>query len=135
MTRSVLADTGPLYALADPSDQFHHRAHQELTQLIREKGSVIVTYPILCQAYTLVLRRLGNAYALQWLAEISKSGTLINPDVADFHRASTALKLFSDQPITLVDAVLAQISERLQTPIWTYDRHFTTLRADVWPAN
>jgi predicted nucleic acid-binding protein len=43
--RAVLADTGPLYAAADPDDAHHKRAHQELQKLAREQYEVLVAYP------------------------------------------------------------------------------------------
>jgi hypothetical protein len=59
----VLAYTGPLYAFADPSDQFHDRAHRELEIIVSRNNSVLVVFPVLCEAHTLVLRRLGGRYA------------------------------------------------------------------------
>jgi hypothetical protein len=35
-------------------------------------------------------------------------------------------------PITLVDAVTAAISGKMEIPVRTFDRHFTTMRARVW---
>ena len=40
MKRTVLADTGPLYALADISDQFHERAGREALPRVREDEDV-----------------------------------------------------------------------------------------------
>jgi len=37
MKRAVLADTGPLYAAADPDEEYHARAQRELKRLARDK--------------------------------------------------------------------------------------------------
>jgi predicted nucleic acid-binding protein len=129
---AVLADTGPLYALADPSDQYHSRAAKEL-RLIEKRGiNVTVSYATVCEAYTLVLRRLGGGYSRQWLAEILQGAVLVNPDAGDYMLGAELLERFPDQPITLVDAVTATISVRMEIPVWTFDRHFTTMRSPVW---
>jgi predicted nucleic acid-binding protein len=129
---AVLADTGPLYALSDPSDQYHDRARAEMGAIERRNLTVAVSYATLCEAYTLVLRRLGAAYAHQWLTEILDGAVLLNPEAADYSFAAGQLTRFSDHPITLVDAVTAALSRRLEIPVWTFDRHFTTMRARVW---
>ncbi len=38
----------------------------------------------------------------------------------------------ADHPITLVDALLARLTRRLEVPVWTFDRHFITMRTRVW---
>jgi predicted nucleic acid-binding protein len=116
---AVLTDTGPLYALADPSDQFHARAGEELTALERRGFTVTVSYPVLCEAHTLVLRRLGGRYARQWLAQMLNGALLLNPESADYSFAAAQLDRFPDHPITLVDAVTATMSRRLETPVWS----------------
>ncbi len=45
MSAEVLADTGPLYALTDPSDQFHERAHRELEMIVSRNHPVLVVFP------------------------------------------------------------------------------------------
>jgi predicted nucleic acid-binding protein len=132
MIQAVLADTGPLYALADPSDQFHSRASRELAAIERGGFAVAVSYPTICEAYTLVLRRLGVEYARQWLDEILSGAILWNPEPADYTVSAALLDRFAAHPITLVDAVSVVIGSRLRTPIWSFDRHFTTMRAKVW---
>ena len=69
MSRAVLLDTGPLYALADPSDQYHRRARGQLEQLTSEGRIAALAYPVLAEAYTLVLRRLGLTNVHHWLQE------------------------------------------------------------------
>ena len=44
MTRAVLADTGPLYAAADPDDQYHELAQGQLQALADDELSVVLAY-------------------------------------------------------------------------------------------
>ncbi len=94
--------------------------------------SVLVVFPVLCEAYTLVLRRLGGRYAAGWLKEVLSVSLPVNPDAKDYLDAAQALGKYADQPITLVDAVVAGLTRRLAVPVWTFDRHFVTMRASVW---
>ena len=95
-------------------------------------ATVAVSYATLCETYTLVLRRLGGAYARQWLDEMLDGALLLNPEAADYSQAAAQLTRFSDHPITLVDAVTRSLSRRLEIPVWTFDRHFTTMRTMLW---
>ncbi len=135
MSGVVLADTGPLYALADPSDQFHDRAHRELGTIVSRNNSVLVVFPVLCEAHTLVLRRLGGRYAASWLGEMLAGALPVNPDTNDYLDATVGLRKYSDHPITLVDALLARLTRRLEAPVWTFDRHFVTMRTSVWKSD
>ena len=132
MNRAVLADTGPLYALADPSDQYHVRAQTQLDGLASAGQFVAITYPTLAEAYTLVLRRLGGTYARQWLEEVMDGVMLINPEPADYVRALGLILALPDQSVTVFDAVAAAVSERLGLSVWAYDRHFDLLGAKRW---
>jgi predicted nucleic acid-binding protein len=131
MKDAVLADTGPLYAAVDPHDAHHQRAVQELQQLARSRCEVMVTFPTLLEAYSLVLFRLGRKVALRWLTEMGDAA-LVNPIPEDFRQASAKVQAFPDQPITLFDATLAVLALRLGVRVWTYDHHFDVLRVGVW---
>jgi predicted nucleic acid-binding protein len=132
MKRAVLADTGPLYAAADPDDAHHQRSHRELKRIARDKREVIVAYPTLAEAYTLVLYRLGKEAALSWLDDVRSGVALINPTPEDYQEAMKKVLAFPDQPITLFDATLAVLCSRLGAEVWTYDHHFDLMRAAVW---
>src|ERR1700683_1232825 len=98
MKRAVLADTGPLYAAADIDDAHHRRALAELNRLAHEKREVLVAYPTLCEAYTLVLFRLGKAAASSWLNDVLRGVSMINPVPEDYLDARRKLAAFVDQP-------------------------------------
>ena len=132
MRRAVLADTGPLYAAADPDDAQHRRAHRELRRLARDRREVIVAYPTLSEAYTLVLYRLGKEACSSWLNDVLSGVALVNPTPEDYHEAMKRLLAFADQPITLFDATVAVLGARLGVEVWTYDHHFDLMRAAVW---
>lgn len=132
MRRAVLGDTGPLYAAADPDDAHHQRARRELRRLARDKGEVIVAYPTLSEAYTLVLYRLGKDVASSWMNDVLSGVALANPTPEDYHEAIKKLSAFADQPITLFDATVTVLGDRLGVEVWTYDHHFDLMRAAVW---
>ncbi len=130
--RSVLADTGPLYALVDPDDEHHERAKAELGRLSAEGWILLVAFPILMESYTLVLRRLGVKVAQGWWREIIEGAGLVTPGREDYLEAGRRADRYSDQEITLFDALSAVLSDELEAPIWTYDHHFDVMRATVW---
>lgn len=129
--RVVLADTGPLYAAADPDDAHYKRASQELQRLAREKYEVVVAYPSLLEAYTLVLFRLGRNAASRWLSDMARA-SMVNPTPEDYRQAAATVQALTDQPVTLFDATVAALATRLGLEVWTYDHHFDVMRVGVW---
>jgi len=130
----ILADTGPLYALADVSDQYHSRAGQELLAAGKKGYGIAVSYATVCEAYTLVMRRLGGGYARQWLTEVLAGSVLVNPEAGDYLSAADLIGRFPDQPWTMIDALTAILSAKIKAPVWTFDRHFAAMRATLWRA-
>ena len=131
MTRAVLADTGPMYAANDEADEHHERALREMQDFARDRREVLIAYPILLEAYSLLLFRLGRDAAWAWLAEVS-TVPFISPISEDYGRAFNTVRTLVDQRITLVDATLAALAARLQLEVWTYDHHFDVMRVPVW---
>lgn len=128
----MLADTGPLYALRDPDDGRHARAGGELRRLGTSRLAVAVPYPVLLEAYSLVMRKLGLSEALAFLSHIEAAYPTLLAERPDHEAASRSVRRYPDQDITMVDAVVASMAARLSVPVWTHDHHFDTLGAEVW---
>lgn len=127
-----MADAGPLYAAAVPSDQFHDRAREDLERLAREGYMVMVAYPTLLETQSLILRRAHPTAVAGWLRELSAGVEFVNPAPEDYRRAIERTRSYPDQTITLFDAVAAVLGERLELPVWTFDHHFDIPRVEVW---
>jgi predicted nucleic acid-binding protein len=132
MKAAVLADTGPLYAALDPTDQYHRRAQAELKILSQARLDVIIAYPTLFETYSLILYRLGVRSSLAWRREIQAGSTLVAPTLEDYHAAEEKLRKYVDQTITLYDALVSVLANRAKIPVWTYDHHFDVMRSPVW---
>jgi predicted nucleic acid-binding protein len=128
----VIADSGPLYALAVPSDQHHAEARTDLERLAAARIPVMVLDSTLVEAHSLVLRRTAPRIALGWLNAIRSTATLVIPTEADVDAAVELIRQYDDQTITLADALVSVTSARLHFPVWTYDHHFDVLRANRW---
>ena len=50
----------------------------------------------------------------------------------DDAQAAAKLNDLAGQSITLFDATVAVLAERLQMEVWTYDHHFDVMQASVW---
>jgi|ERR1700722_5164803 len=131
MIRAVLVDAGPLFAAVDEADEYHLDAQRQLDTLDQDRRTVVIAYPVLLEAYSLVLYRLGVVAAHKWITLIT-AASLINPDAEDYGRAVVMVRNFPDQRITLVDATLAALSLRLGLEVWTYDHHFDVMQVPVW---
>jgi predicted nucleic acid-binding protein len=130
--KSVLADTGPIYALVDPDDQYHDRAQRELADMAAQGYVLQVALPTLLEAYTLILRNLGIGSAQQWWREMTEGSALVNPTRDDYFESAQRAGRYTDQVITLFDAVVALLAEKLGVSVWTYDFHFDVMGVDVW---
>lgn len=130
--RVALVDTGPLYALVDPDDRHHERARSELARLNADGRVIVLVTPVLMECYSLVLYRLGIAAAHRWLDEVRRGTGRVDPQPSDTSAASERVLRYTDQRVSLFDAVLAEISDRLETPVWTFDHHFDLMQVEVW---
>lgn len=131
MIRAVLADTGPLFAANDEGDAHHQLALRQLKELARSRLNVVIPYPVLLEAYSLLLFKLGRNAAASWLAEVANA-SFINPTPEDYARASATVRTLADQSVTLVDATIAALAVRMGLDVWTYDHHFDVMRVPVW---
>ncbi|HKH98036.1 MAG TPA: PIN domain-containing protein [Candidatus Sulfotelmatobacter sp.] len=131
MTRAVLADTGPLYAANDEGDTHHQRALHDLKELTRDHRELLIPYPILLEAYSLLLYRLGRNAASSWLAEVADA-SFVSPTPEDYGRGVATVRTLADQRITLVDATIAALAVRMKLEVWTYDHAFDVMRVPVW---
>ena len=130
--RSLLVDTGPLYALLDPDDAHHDEAHDQLRRSYEIAPTLSVAYPTLLETYTLVIRRSGARVAQRWLRDANEGLGLINPTAQDYASAALLVQRYPDQMITLFDTTIAVISEALDLPVWTFDSDFDVMKAKVW---
>ena len=132
MRRAVLVDSGVLYALVARSDQHYARAQAEQQHFTAERRELVVLYPVLTETYRLISQHAPLRDAHHWLRSVSGSATLHNPLDEDYLQAVQLVQRYQDQAISLVDAILAVVSPRLDIPVWSYDHHVDILRVPRW---
>ncbi|CCI20555.1 hypothetical protein MICAF_80001 [Microcystis aeruginosa PCC 9807] len=57
--KAIIADITTLYGAIDTSDQYHSRAQAELRRIESEDLTVIISFPVYIETYSLLLYRLG----------------------------------------------------------------------------
>lgn len=122
--KAIIADTTPLYGAIDTSDQYHSRAQAELRRIESEDLTVIISFPVYIETYSLLLYRLGFEQATHFTQNCLESANLINPTEDQYFAAIAKAKQFPDQTITIVDALTAIISIELDLPVWSYDYQY-----------
>ncbi len=115
-------DTAALIAFADGSDS-HHTLFR---RLFAQPPPLITTTLVVAEGHGWFLRRFDSARALQFLALVGAILPLKVSGVglAEQKAATLILRRFSDQPLTLTDAVgLHLMASRRVQVCWSADRH------------
>lgn len=123
--KKILIDSGPLIALFDSSDRFHHKS----LEFIRvNKYPLVTTIASITEALHLLdFNRNAQIDFLEWL---SKGGVEIHHiQNSDFHRLKELTEKYRDLPMDFTDSCLVCLAEKLSiNTIATIDRDFTVYR-------
>jgi predicted nucleic acid-binding protein len=118
---AIIVDTGPLFALADESDD-HHRTVKKY--LLNHRDTWIVPAPVVTESCILMLDRLGVQTEVSFLRSLAAKEMLVEQvtDV-DLDRIVEILDQYRDAEFGMVDAATMAIAERLKIDvILTLDR-------------
>jgi len=124
MARSpdAYVDTSALIAFADRSDSYHAL----FARLFANPPKLVTTALVVAEGQGWFLRRYDQTRALMFLALVEdlQPLSIVEAGAADVQAATALLRRFSDQRLTLTDAVGLHLMQtrRIQT-CWSTDRH------------
>ncbi|MBK1826786.1 type II toxin-antitoxin system VapC family toxin [Haloferula rosea] len=122
---SLIADTGPIVALLNPSDAHHAWAKECFKAL---DPPLLTCDAVLCEAFFL-LRRFtpGKRVLLKMMA--GGGFTLQRPAEEPLDRVAKLLQKYEDTPMDFADACLVDMVEtHRETKVWTVDSDFRVYR-------
>ena len=121
-SRDAYVDTSALIAFADRSDS-HHAL---FARLFADPPTLVTTALVVAEGQGWFLRRYDQTRALMFLALVEDLQPLaiVEAGATDVKAATALLRRFSDQRLTLTDAVGLHLMQvrRIQT-CWSTDRH------------
>lgn len=124
MTRAII-DTGPLVAYFNARDRWHKWVVDQLRQL---EAPLVTCEPVLTEASLLIHRAVGRPADL--IQKLDQGVTSIGIDIEDEAATLTnLLKRYEDTPMSIADACLVRLSERLpDSRVFTLDSDFEHYR-------
>ena len=130
---TLVCDTSVVFATLDAAEKHHHAC----VTLIYESEPVVVPAPVLVELDSLARTR-GAPNAIDAVLASIEDGSVVlaSLDLEDYVRVRTLMAKYADLPLSLTDAAVISIAERLeQTTIATLDRrHFSVVRPLHVPA-
>ena len=115
-------DTSALIAFADRSDSYHAL----FARLFADPPKLVTTALVVAEGQGWFLRRYDQTRTLMFLALVEdlQPLSIVEAGAADVQAATALLRRFSDQRLTLTDAVGLHLMQtrRIQT-CWSTDRH------------
>ncbi len=122
----AIVDAGPLYAVADASDDDHQRC---LEVFQRRDLHLVIAALAVAEATFLIGRRLGALAEAKFLSALG-TYDVEAPTPEDWGRISELVESYADFPLGGTDASVIALAERLKTDrVVTLDvRHFSAVR-------
>lgn len=123
-----------MYALRDPNDSRYERARAELGHLRAQRLRLVVPFPTLIESHAGFASSANSGSPTPVLScDIWCEQRSCSPLTEEDYRGAIRRVLrYPDQDISLVDALGAEIGDRLEAAAWTYDHHFDIIGARVW---
>lgn len=125
---TIVADTGPLYALVDKSDAWHKRVVEWWRN---NREPIVVPVCVLPEVCYLLHTRISQQAEAAFVRAIADGEFDIESlEAADISRAETLVQKYADLDLGFVDASVIATAERLDaTELLTTDRrHFAAVR-------
>jgi predicted nucleic acid-binding protein len=125
---TVIADTGPLYALIDSSDAWHGRV---VEWWLANKDEIVVPVCVLPEVCYLLHQRISPDAEAAFVRAIADGEFIVEQlDPEDVARSDVLMHKYLDLALGFVDATVIATAERLDaTEVLTTDRrHFTAVR-------
>jgi uncharacterized protein len=124
--RSIILDTGAIYALVMRSDKNHESARRFLQQLLKEPAILLLHEWVFVESMTLLKARGGSKVAIR-AGEEMKQNPLYRWQASTPQLEQVAwgiFERFADKDWSYTDCALLALSQQTKTPeIWTYDRN------------
>lgn len=123
---TVVADTGPLYALVDSSDAWHRRV---VAWWAGNRARVVVPSSVIPEVTYLLQTRIGPAAEEAFVLAVA-DGEFDVEDAQDYARIAALMREYADFPLGYVDASVLSMAETLasRTILTTDRRHFGVVR-------
>ncbi len=125
---TIIADTGPLYALVDASDAWHERV---MAWWRANRQPVVVPVTVLPEVCYLLQTRISHEAELAFVRAVADGEFVVeHVEDSDIDRAAEVMDRYADASLGFVDASIAAMAERLDArDVLTTDRrHFGVIR-------
>ena len=125
---TIVADTGPLYALVDASDAWHKRVVEWWR---KNREPVVVPVCVLPEVCYLLHTRISQRAESAFVRAVADGEFVIESlEAEDVARADTLIRKYADLELGFVDATVIATAERLDAieVVTTDRRHFSAVR-------
>ena len=125
---TIIADTGPLYALIDRNDSWHTRV---LAWWTAHGDHVVIPVSVLPEVSYLLQHRIGPTAEHAFIRAVADGEFTTEPlEPEDIARAANLMQEYADLPLGFVDATVIATAERLGVSelLTTDRRHFGVVR-------
>lgn len=125
---TIIADTGPLYALIDASDAWHKRIVEWWR---KNREPLVVPVCVLPEVCYLLHTRISQRAEAAFVRSIADGEFVIESlEAEDVARAEALIRKYADLELGFVDATVIATAERLDAieVVTTDRRHFSAVR-------
>ena len=134
-TNGIFIDTGAFLAMLMPGDQFSGTAIKAWDNLENLNLPLFSSEPVLIETANFLIRQQSSEIAAEWLKSSQDSTEIrwLQPSKDDFRFAKELIVKFSDQRISMTDALSFSLMRRHNIhQAFSFDRHFPMAGFKLW---